>query len=422
MRARFTSFGPAVRLLMVNQFGINLGFYMLVPYLADHLSGRLGLAVWLTGLLLGLRNLSQQGMFPVGGTLCDRYGYKPLIMAGCALRTVGFALFGVSTSVPALVVASVLTGLAGALFNPAVRAYIAVEAGERKVEAFALFNVFYQAGILAGPLVGVLLVAVDFRLACLAASVVFAVLTLLQGRRLPSRRGTAQGTGRPVLADWKEVLANRPFVAFSAAMFVSYALSYQVYLGLPLELGRAGGGQAAIAVMYTFTALLAVAAQVRLTAFASRRWRPEQAIARGLAVMGAAFVPVLLASQFAAQPERLPYGLGAAPAVLSAILLTAAGMLIFPFEMAMISTLGRQELTGTYYGLYNAFSGVGILLGNLASGWAIDVGAAHGVPALPWLLLLAAGLASAYAIRRLDRAGRLRPAPPPGRLSEEPVS
>lgn len=37
------------------------------------------------------------------------------------------------------------------MFNPAVRAYLAIDSGERRVEAFALFNVFYQAGILAGP-------------------------------------------------------------------------------------------------------------------------------------------------------------------------------------------------------------------------------------------------------------------------------
>jgi MFS family permease len=51
---------------------------------------------------------------------------------------------------------------AGALFNPAVRAYVAAEAGERRVEAFALFNVFYQAGILLGPLIGLALTGVAF--------------------------------------------------------------------------------------------------------------------------------------------------------------------------------------------------------------------------------------------------------------------
>ncbi len=64
--ARWASFDRPARLLMVNQFAINLGFYMLMPYLADHLAHGLGLAAWTVGLVLGVRNLSQQGMFLIG--------------------------------------------------------------------------------------------------------------------------------------------------------------------------------------------------------------------------------------------------------------------------------------------------------------------------------------------------------------------
>lgn len=138
------SFPIAVRLLMANQFAINLAFYMLMPYLAAHLSGDLGLAAWAIGLVLGVRNFSQQGMFLIGGTIADRYGYKAPIMAGCLLRTVGFGVLGWVDNLPALVLASATTGFAGALFNPAVRAYLAAEAGDRRVDAFATFNVFYQ--------------------------------------------------------------------------------------------------------------------------------------------------------------------------------------------------------------------------------------------------------------------------------------
>lgn len=74
-----------------------------------------------------------------------------MIVAGCVLRTLGFATLGLVDSLPALLAASAATGLAGALFNPAVRAYLAADAGERRVEAFALFNVFHQAGIRLGP-------------------------------------------------------------------------------------------------------------------------------------------------------------------------------------------------------------------------------------------------------------------------------
>ncbi|WP_425341955.1 hypothetical protein [Amycolatopsis coloradensis] len=93
---RFRSFDHPVRLLL-NQFTINAGFYMLMPYLAARLSGDLELADWTAGLILGVRNFSQQGMFLIGGTLADRFGYKPLIVAGCALRTGGFALLGLAT-------------------------------------------------------------------------------------------------------------------------------------------------------------------------------------------------------------------------------------------------------------------------------------------------------------------------------------
>lgn len=75
----FGSFGWPSRMLMINQFGINLGFYMLMPYLAGYLAGPpLGLAAWAIGLVLGgVRNFSQQGMFIIGGTLADRLGFKP---------------------------------------------------------------------------------------------------------------------------------------------------------------------------------------------------------------------------------------------------------------------------------------------------------------------------------------------------------
>ena len=152
--AQFRSFGWPTRMLMINQFGINFGFYMLMPYLAGYLAGPLGLAAWAIGLVLGVRNFSQQGMFIIGGTLADRLGYKPLIVAGCLLRTAGFGLLVFAHSLPAIVDRFGGNRFRGALFNPAVRAYLAADSGQRRVEAFAMFNVFYQAGILAGPLVG----------------------------------------------------------------------------------------------------------------------------------------------------------------------------------------------------------------------------------------------------------------------------
>ncbi|QOV40491.1 MFS transporter [Streptomyces ferrugineus] len=415
------SYERSVQLLMVNQFTINLGFYMLMPYLAAHLSGTLGLAGWIVGLVLGVRNFSQQGMFLVGGTLADRLGYKPLIIAGCVLRTLGFATLGLVDSLPALLAASAATGLAGALFNPAVRAYLAADAGERRVEAFALFNVFYQAGILLGPLVGMVLTGVDFRITCLVAAGIFALLSVVQIRALPARRaedagGRASDGGQGVLAQWRGILANRPFLLFSVAMIGSYVLSFQVYLALPLQVRRLGGdgefGTAAVAVLFAVSGLSTILGQTRVTAWCKARYEPGQALVRGLAAMGLAFVP-LLAATAVPVPESGAglWLLAAVPPTLAALLLAVGTMIAYPFEMDTIVRLSGDRLVATHYGLYNTICGIGITVGNLGTGAALDAARAAGTPALPWITLIALGLACAAALYGLHRTGRLA-APP----------
>ncbi|GGY47830.1 MFS transporter [Streptomyces tanashiensis] len=380
------TFEPAVRLLFLNQLTINLGFYMLMPYLAAHLADGLGMAAWAVGLVLGARNLSQQGMFLVGGALADRLGFKPLIVAGCALRTVGFGALAFAQSLPMLIAASLATGLAGALFNPAVRACLAAEAGEeRRVEAFALFNVYYQAGILLGPLVGVALTGVSFRLTCGVAAVLFAGLTLVQLRHLPVRVSEAPREQR---GQFRTVLAHRTFWLFSLAMTGSYVLSFQVYLALPL----AAGGTGATTALFVVSALVALAGQLRITAWCRRRLSRERCLVLGLALMGGAFlVPAVL-------------GRGLVGLLLCAAVLSVANAVLYPYEMDTVVALSRGRWVATHYGLYNTVCGIGITLGNLGTGALLDV---TGWSAAPWLVLCAVGLVCAAAMALLARGGRL---------------
>ncbi|MEU3629149.1 MDR family MFS transporter [Streptomyces fradiae] len=421
------SYDRSVQLLMVNQFTINLGFYMLMPYLAAHLAGPLGLAGWLVGLILGVRNFSQQGMFLVGGTLADRLGYKPMIIAGLVLRTVGFATLGLVDSVPALIAASAATGLAGALFNPATRAYLAADAGERRVEAFALFNVFYQAGILLGPLVGMVLTGVDFRVTCLVAAGIFAVLSVVQIRALPARRAkdTKEKEGQSVLAEWRGILANRPFLLFSVAMIGSYVMSFQVYLALPLEVRRLGGegqfGTTAVAVLFAVSGLSTILFQTKVTAWCKAHMEPGRALTWGLLTMGVAFVPLLAATAVPVPGDGIGlWLLAAVPPTLAALLLAVGTMIAYPFEMDTIVRLSGNRLVATHYGLYNTICGVGITLGNLLTGAALDAARKAGLSALPWLALTALGLACTAALYGLHRTGRL--AEPPAEARPQSVT
>ncbi|WP_433756397.1 MFS transporter [Nocardia sp. CA-135398] len=406
--AKFRSFDLAARLLMVNQFGINLGFYMLMPYLAGYLAGPLGLAAWAVGLMLGVRNFSQQGMFLVGGTLADRLGYKPLIVAGCLLRTAGFGLLVFATSLPGLLIASAATGFAGALFNPAVRAYLAADTGERRVEAFAVFNIFYQAGILAGPLVGLALMALDFRVTAGAAAVVFAGLTVAQLFALPTRHGEQTTERTSVLEDWRTVFGNRRFVAFAVAMIGSYVLSFQVYLALPLQAETIAGARsdALTSAMFVVSGAVAVAGQLRITAWFRARWGTGRSLVVGMGVLAVSFVPL------AVVPGPGRFGVAAAAVVLlsAAALLAVGTAAVFPFEMDTVVSLSGGKLVATHYGFYNTVVGVGILVGNLATGVVVGAARPAGVDWAVWVGLTLIGVVAMFALHRLDReAGTNRP-------------
>uniref|UniRef100_A0A5Q5BH13 Major facilitator superfamily MFS_1 n=2 Tax=unclassified Mycobacterium TaxID=2642494 RepID=A0A5Q5BH13_MYCSS len=406
----FTSFGWPSRLLMINQFGINLGFYMLMPYLAGYLAGPLGLAAWAIGLVLGVRNFSQQGMFIIGGTLADRWGYKPLIVSGCVLRTAGFGLLAFADTLPAVLIASAATGFAGALFNPAVRAYLAADAGPRRLEAFALFNVFYQAGILAGPLVGLALMLLDFRTTAAAAAVVFAGLTVAQLFALPQRVGDSPREKTSVWQDWRRVAANRSFLLFAAAMIGSYVLSFQVYLALPLQARDLFPQHDAVvtAMIFVVSGLVAVIGQLRITRWFARRWGSGRSLVIGMLILAVSFLPLV------ALPDDTRAGrVAAATALLIATAVLAVGSAaVFPFEMDTVVSLADNKLVGTHYGFYNTIVGIGILGGNLATGSVMQITRELGYPELVWVLLASIGLLSAAALYRLDRRGRLQPQQP----------
>jgi MFS family permease len=405
----FRSFGWPSRMLMINQFGINLGFYMLMPYLAGYLAGPLGLAAWAIGLVLGVRNFSQQGMFIIGGTLADRLGFKPLIVSGCVLRTAGFGLLVVADSLPAVLVASAATGFAGALFNPAVRAYLAADAGPRRVEAFALFNVFYQAGILAGPLVGLALMFVDFKMTAAAAALVFAALTVAQLFALPQRAVTPAQEKTSVLQDWRAVAANRSFLLFAVAMIGSYVLSFQVYLAMPLQARYLfpQNDSVVTAMSFVVSGVVAVLGQMRTTRWFARRWGSGRSLAIGMLILALSFLPLIVLPD----DQRAGRVAAATALLIAAAVLAVGSAAVFPFEMDTVVSLAGNRLVGTHYGFYNTIVGVGILVGNLATGSLMQIARDVGRPELLWVLLTVIGLLSAAALCRLDQRGRLGSTP-----------
>ena len=401
----------AVQVLLLNELSINIGFFMLFPYLAGHLRDGLGLTAWMIGLVLGVRVLSQQGLTVIGGTLADRIGYKPVITAGLAVRSAGFALFGLADGLGGVLAAAVLSGLGGSLFSPALRAYISAEGGERRAQLFALGDLVGQLGMLLGPLVGVWLLGVGFRAVCLGAATAFLALAALQLRYLPRRVDLRPDPTATVWSDWGQVLANRRFVLFARAMAGASFRHNQLYLTLPLEARRLTGGDAGTGALFVVSCALTVGLQLPLVAWCAARYRPPEAVSLGLLVTAVAFVPPIA---FATAPAAgqavapLDTAVALAPLLLSVSLITLGDVIRRPFALALVPHLAGHRLVGTHFGFYALASGLGTTLGNMALGVTLDLRHRPELAGLPWLCLIVVGTGAGLFLRRLDRRGLLR--------------
>ncbi|WP_406190712.1 MFS transporter [Streptomyces griseus] len=410
---------PYLRLLTATQFAFNIGFYAVLPYLATHLGSGLGMAGWLVGLVLGLRTFSQQGLFVVGGALTDRYGPRPVVLTGCALRIAGFGWLAVAGSTATVIGAVLLIGFAAALFSPAVESEAAREAvrherdtGAPRAHVLALFSAAGQAGAFLGPLLGSLLLLLGggFRAACLAGALVFvAVLTghaRLMPRAAPVREPAQEPTpppaqqsaphivtrtAQPARSAWRAVFANRPFLLLCLA-YSTYLVAYnQLYLSLPVEVERATGSQAALGWLFALSSLLVVVAQMPVTRCSARRIAPRTALVTGLAVVAAGFAAVPLT----------PAGPGGLlPGAALVVLLTLGQMLLVPAARGLVPDLVEDRHLGLATGALSSVSGVAVLAGSAATGALLEASAP-----VRWAALAAVPLAGALLAFTLP-AGR----------------
>ncbi|MBC9724381.1 MFS transporter [Streptomyces sp. TRM68367] len=388
---------PLLRLLILTQLAFNVGFYAVLPFLSEHLGQAIGMAGWLVGFVLGLRTFSQQGLFVVGGALADRYGIRPVVLAGCVLRIAGFGWLGYADETWSVIGAVLLIGFAAALFSPAVESEVARQAvvweeagGGSRTRVLALFTVAGQAGAFVGPLLGALLLGVDFRVACLAGAGIFVLVLAghvwLLPQHIPGRPRTRAGGGLRLL------LRNRRFLALCCA-YGAYLLAYnQLYLALPDEVERAAGSQAPLAWLFALSSLLVVTAQLPVTRWVGERLELRRSMVAGLLLIAAGFAVVA-----AARPAGWTGTAGLLPAAGFVVLLTFGQMLVAPVARAWVPDLAEEGRLGLYTGALSSVSGLIVLLGSSASGTLLDAGLP---PAVPWLVLAAVPAAAVVLLPR----------------------
>lgn len=369
--------------LMAANFLMWGGFFAVVPLLTVHFVGDLGWAAASVGLVLGLRQLTQQGLTVFGGAWADTVGPKPLILVGCLLRMVGFAAMGWATTLPALLLASVMAGIGGSLFDaPKNAALTEVTPAPQRARVFSLMSIAGNLGMVTGPLLGSLLMGLGFRTAAVVSGSVYLLAALLLAFTLPHVKQAT--TKKSAMGGLKVAASDLRFRRFTLVLIGYYVLSTQLNVLVTLKAFELAG-KSATGPVYAISAGLAVLLQYPLVNFLERHVSKRANLVVSVLVVGLALGLMAFVPSFGW--------------LLACVALYSLGtMTVYPAQQTLTARFAPTGLVGSYFGFSSISLGAGGAIGNVIGGALLDTGKCIGFPDLPWLVLFAVGVLTALGL------------------------
>ncbi len=158
----------ATPFILVTLFLDVMGLGLIVPIVPNlvkqFVGGSSELASHYTGPLLASYALAQFLFGPVIGSLSDRFGRRPVLLAAVAGQGFDYLVMGFAPSLSWLFLGRIVSGLTGASFGTAT-AYIAdVTPPKKRAASFGLIGGVFGLGFIVGPLIGGVLGKVSLQL------------------------------------------------------------------------------------------------------------------------------------------------------------------------------------------------------------------------------------------------------------------
>ncbi|MFT9850507.1 MDR family MFS transporter [Aneurinibacillus sp. REN35] len=377
-----------VRVLFICSFLMNLGFYALIPYLTLYLTGSFAWSMAMAGILLGIRQFSQQGFSFLGGMLADRIGCKQALVFGVLVRAAGFVGFAFCTEMWQFIVAAILSGLGGALFEPAFLAAFARLTPEKgRKEIFAFRSVVVNTGMVVSTLVGGVLASVQFFYLSLVSGVLFIAVAMLVWVTLPKIE--AEVTSRSWVADTREIIMNRPFVLYTVILIGYFYLYMQLFLTIPRRMEEVTGDTSGVAIMYATISLTVIALQLKVAVWLQNVSARFVLIGIGALVMGLS----LFLLGFVTTIEMI---------IADGLLFAVGNMMVAPVLHDVVTLFAPANRLGSYYG-FNSFSlAIGGALSTVLGGWLYDMGSHWNAAMLPWIFCLFVGFLVCLGMYKLE--------------------
>ncbi|ATO32953.1 multidrug efflux MFS transporter MdtH [Dickeya dianthicola] len=382
--------------LLLDNMLVVLGFFVVFPLISIRFVDQMGWAALTVGIALGLRQLTQQGLGIFGGAIADRFGARPMIVAGMLLRASGFVFMALATTPLMLMLSCVLSALGGTLFEPPRNAIvIKLTRPHERSRFFSLLMMQDNAGAVIGALLGSWLMQYNFSVVCWVGAAVFVLAAALNALLLPAYRISTIRT--PIREGMMRVMRDRRFVVYVLTLTGYFMLGVQVLLMMPIMVNELAGSPSAVKWMYAIEAALSLTLLYPIARWSEKRFRLEQRLMFGLFIMTLSLIPMGMVTS-------LQWLLGLIG------LFYIGSIIAEPARETLGASLADARARGSYMGFSRMGLALGGALGYSGGGWLFDTGKALGQPALPWCMLGIIGMLTMAALYWQFHLRRIEPA------------
>jgi MFS family permease len=215
------------------------------------------------GVLLALYDGAEVVLKPVFGTLADRIGARPVLLAGLVAFALASAVYAVADRTSLLWVARLGQGAAASAFSPAASSLVAqLNPAARRGRAFGSYGSSKSIGYTLGPLLGSAVVAAsDLRTLFVVMAVMAAVVAVWAARGVPAVAPAPRS--RQTLADLARRIGDPAFWRPTSALGAATA-GLSVGVGfLPVSGAAAGLGPVVTGAAVSVLALTGALVQPR---------------------------------------------------------------------------------------------------------------------------------------------------------------
>ena len=359
-------------ILLFFTFFMVVGFDMIMPLVIGHDVNNVGLTATAVSVALAIRQFSQQGLAMIGGALADRFQVKTLISVGVFLRVLGFLTLAFSSAYGMLIAAMILIGLGGVLFEMPYQSAIAMlTTNDNRPKYYSLNNTITGIASAIGPLLGVALLRLDFKVVCFGAASCFMINFVLSRVAMPPIMRQAKSYA--VMPAVKRIAKDRPYQIFVLLMMVFWLGASQIDITYPLRVQEIYGSADGVGIMYTVYAVVMAVLQYPLVALASKRFSSRAAVVIGTGIITAA----LIATPFAADVKSF----------MAIVACYAVGMILArPNQQNIAVSMADTRALGMYLGVNSTAFAIGKGFGTIIGGASFDMAKKYTLENAPWYL------------------------------------